>query len=92
MSEETPRSSGSASPFGDGSFSWSKVTVDGDAPTARSSHVAVLGENDTLIIHGGFGNGVERGDFFHVNLASMESSYVAPFDKANKIIRIGHAA
>eukprot|EP00475_Leptophrys_vorax_P034508 TRINITY_DN5576_c0_g1_i1.p1 TRINITY_DN5576_c0_g1~~TRINITY_DN5576_c0_g1_i1.p1 ORF type:complete len:187 (+),score=59.05 TRINITY_DN5576_c0_g1_i1:46-561(+) len=76
---------------GEPSFRWSKQSFTGDAPTPRSSHTGSI-VGDTLVIYGGYGNGVERGDFFHVNLSSFESTYVAPLDKTSKIVRIGHTA
>ncbi len=73
------------------SFRWTKSSFSGDAPTPRSSHSSTL-VGDTLVIYGGYGNGVEKGDFFHVNVNSFESTFVAPLDKSSKIVRIGHSA
>lgn len=47
-----------------GPIAWSRFEVDGEKPSARSSHTSTL-VGDTLVVFGGFGDAPLR-DFYHI--------------------------
>jgi hypothetical protein len=70
---------------------WEQVTVLGDPPTGRTSHSSVVA-GSKLVIFGGYANGLEKSDFFEIDLETTTGVHVTPTEKGTKIARVGHAA
>lgn len=51
-------------------MTWEKQIIHGDPPSSRSSHTATVFDDQVVII-GGFGNGIERTDMFHIETSMI---------------------